>query len=105
MWWGAEVTAEWLVGAVCLGSQYSAFLDMAEGLLFQGYPSSLQDVSHCTCDTSAGPGLGGCVPAARVSSGGSEGFLVEGQSQSWVCPEPGCMLPWLWSPGFLFFFF
>lgn len=35
VWWGAEVTAEWWVGTVCLGSQRSAFLDMVERLLFQ----------------------------------------------------------------------
>lgn len=68
VWWGAEVTAEWLVGAVCLGSQYIALLDMMEGLLSQEYPSILQVVSHCTSDTSAGPGLGSSVPATRVSS-------------------------------------
>lgn len=93
VWWGAEVTAEWLVGAVCLGSQYIALLDMVEGLLFQEYPSIVQVVSHCTSDTSAGPGLGSSVPATRVSSQGSGSFLVEGQGQSWVCLGPGCMLP------------
>lgn len=50
MWWGAEVTAEWLVGAVCLGSQYSAILAMVGGLLFQEFPSILQVVSYCSCD-------------------------------------------------------
>lgn len=47
-WWGAEVAAEWFVGAVCLG--YSAFLDMVGGLLFQEFPSVLWVVSHGSCD-------------------------------------------------------
>lgn len=125
---GSRVNHHRMLSWCCLGSQYSVFLDMMEGLLFQGYPSSLQGVSHCTCDTSAGPGLGSSVPAARVSSGGSEGFLVEGQSQlgmsrTWLHASltvvsrfffsnftqaadhpcggrsPGSRQPGMWSPG------
>lgn len=90
MWWGAEVTAEWWVGTVCLGSQYSAFLDMVEGLLFQDYPSILQVECLCISDKSAGPGLGNCVPAARVPSGGSGCWKLQVRAR--------CSRTWLHAP-------
>lgn len=68
---GSRGSCRWWVGIVCLGSQYSAFLGMVERPLFQEYPSILQVECLCISDTSAGPGLGSSVPAARVLSGGS----------------------------------
>lgn len=55
----------------CRMSQCSAFLDMAEGLLFRNFPASsrlyLTAPVISTSDTSVGPGLGATIPAARVS--------------------------------------